>query len=140
MLRKFLLIKIFTILSLSTPIKANAERYALIGSDNIVLTVIEHEGDPNGIVLSPGAYYVLAPETSNAESGGKYENGSFSRRPPTPQEILTQKMNQAIDVNKTFLAITTPTEEQTAEQVKKLTQQITAILQYQLQRFEGVTQ
>jgi hypothetical protein len=117
-----------------------AERYAIVGLDDIVVTVIEYDGYPTDAVTPSGGYIVLAPQGSGAESGGSYKNGVFSPRPKGPQEILVERMNGAIDANRLFIAILAPTQEQTAEQVKRLTQQVTAILQYQLQRFEGVVQ
>lgn len=117
---------------------AHAERYAIVGLDDVVVTVIENDGFPSQAVSPTGGYIVLAPAGSGAESGGSYKDGVFSPRPKSPQEILVERMNTAIDLNRLFLAAQSPTQEQTNEQVKRLTQQITAILQYQLQRFEGV--
>lgn len=138
LLRGYMKILLFIIIILTRASNSYAERYAIIGPDNIVITVIESENYPE----SPpplGGYIVLSPQNSGAESGGKYENGVFSRRPPTPQEILTQKMNTAIDNNNSFLSTSTPTTEQSIEQVKTLTKQVNAILMYQLQRFEGLS-
>lgn len=133
---KLFLIAFFTII----PVVAFAERYAIIGLDDVVVTVIESDTYPSEAVAPAGGYIIIATPESGAETGGSYKNGLFSPRPKSPQELLIEKMNSAIDTNKTFLAIQSPTQEQTSDQVKKLTQQITAILQYQLQRFDGVSQ
>jgi hypothetical protein len=119
---------------------AHAERYALVGLDDVVVTVIESDGFPASAVPPTGGYVVIAPAGSGAESGGSYKDGVFSPRPKSPQDILVERMTLAIDLNRIFLAAQSPSQEQTNEQVKRLTQQITAILQYQLQRFEGVVQ
>lgn len=122
------------------PNAALAERYAIVGMDDVVITVIESDSYPEGSITPSDGYIVVAPIGSGAESGGSFKNGVFSPRPKSPQEILIERMNLAIDANKTFLAISSPDQAQVHEQVKKLTQQINAILQHQLQRFEGVSQ
>ncbi len=122
------------------PNAALAERYAIVGMDDVVITVIESESYPEGSVTPNEGYIVVAPAGSGAESGGSYKNGVFSPRPKGPQEILIERMNLAIDANNIFLAIQSPDQSQIYDQVKRLTQQINAILQHQLQRFEGVSQ
>jgi hypothetical protein len=48
------------------------------------------------------------------------------------EETLRQQARQALDANRTFLALASPTNAQTLAQVKALTRQVQALIRFEL--------
>ena len=131
---------VFVLVSILTfPWVAHAERWIMLGPDNVVMTVIENTGYPTENI-PPNVWFLQDWTGSRAASGSTYMNGQFIPRQPMPSEVLTERISAAIDLNKTYLAITSPTAPQTTAQVRALTRQVNAMLRLQLQRFEDISE
>lgn len=116
-----------------------AVRYALVRADGYVVTVTDYPGDPDTMPVPPGVTQVVAvPEGAPAESGGSYVGGVFTGRPPSNAEVIGQRLDAAIDANKTFLAIAQPTNAQAVAQVQALTRQVQGLLRLQRGRLDAV--
>lgn len=137
--RTELLIASVLLLTLAFPAAARAERWIMIGPDNVVMTVIENTGYPTENI-PPKVWFLQDWPDSGAASGSTYKDGKFIPRPPMPSELLTERISSAIDSNKIYLAITTPTAAQATAQIKALTRQVNAMMRLQLQRFEDLSE
>lgn len=135
MLRRSSIAAIF-LLCLATD--AAAARYAIVTIDGTVQTVIEHQGDPALIIVPPGASAVPVADGDRAESGGTYSGGTFSPRPMRNEEVIGQRLDAAIDANRTFLVLASPTLAQNAAQIRALTQQINGLLRVVRNRLDAV--
>lgn len=121
------------------PMSAWAARYALVRVDGYVVTVVDYPGDPNVMPVPPEVTQVVpVPDGAPAESGGSYVAGVFTSRPPSIAEQIGQRLDAAIDANKTFLAITAPTSAQAVAQVQALTRQVQGLLRLQRGRLDAV--
>lgn len=129
---------IAAILLLCLATDAAAARYAIVTIDGTVQTVIEQQGDPALIIVPPGASAVPVAEGDRAESGGTYSGGTFSPRPLRNEEVIGQRLDSALDANRTFLALASPTLAQNAAQIRALTQQINGLLRIVRNRLDAV--
>ena len=117
---------------------AKAARYAIVTIDGTVQTVIEQQGDPALIIVPPGASAIPVADGDRAESGGTYSGGTFSPRPLRNEEVIGQRLDSALDANRAFLALASPTLAQNAKQIRLLTQQINGLLRIVRNRFDGL--
>lgn len=117
---------------------AAAARYAIVTTDGVVQTVIEHDGDPAAITVPPGASAVPVTVSDPAESGGTYAGGTFSPRPPRNEDVIGQRLDAALDANRAYLALASPTLGQTGAQIRALTQQLNGLLRLMRNRVDGV--
>lgn len=117
---------------------AAAARYAIVTIDGVVQTVIEHDGDPAAITAPPGASAVPVTVSDRAESGGTYSGGTFRPRPMRNEDVIGQRLDAALDANRTFLALASPTLAQNAAQIRALTQQINGLLRVVRNRLDAV--
>jgi len=133
MLRLFSLL-VFLVL---TPSVCFAERWILVGPDNVVLTVIENDGYPTTAQVPDGGYILQDFAGSNASSGATYAGGTFSPPPRSTQEVIGEKLDAAIDANLAYLALTLPTAAQSTVQIRALTRQINGVLRLMRNRLEA---
>jgi hypothetical protein len=120
-----------------TPSVCFAERWILVGPDNVVLTVIENDGYPTTAQVPDGGYILQDFAGSNASSGATYSGGTFSPRPKSTQEVIGEKLDAAIDANLAYLALTLPTAAQSTVQIKALTRQVNGVLRLMRNRLEA---
>lgn len=141
MSRHFRLVVLIAALLCAT--QAHAARWALIYGDGTVMTVIEHPGPANEIILPPGTMAVSVPSGAPASSGAKYANGVFTAKPvPVEEQTATELRRQlttALDANIAFLAPSVPpTNAEILAQVRALTRQVNALIRFRLERLEKV--